>query len=910
MNATRLTVGVGLLGLSWLFLRADVHGQTIWVEAEKPERATVSRHPWWYDQVKKDQLSGGDWISNWSDDKDGELEYSIQVPAAGRYAFWVRANPVQAKLSYRVDKGAWTPIDLATDVLDSVNVAGDGKPDLRFIGWKKAGELDLKKGVVSIAFKMSSENHHHGAMDAFVLTTEPFSPNGTARPGKVAAPTVEPGMWPFLPERDTFRADAVLDLRGLNEKVAGESGFVKLAPDGESFVLGDGKPVRFWAVTTYVQRDRSAEDLAHHARFLAKRGVNMVRLHGALEPKAKDAKLTDADPKTIEEAWKLVAAMKKEGIYTTLSPYWASALKHIPTSWGIEGWPENQGAEGLLFFNPRFQEGYRAWLKALLTPPNPYTGIPLAKDPALAIIQLQNEDSMLFWTMQSVKGRQLQVLGEQFGQWLAKKYGSIAAASKAWGGDSMKEDDFARGVVGIHIVWEWTQPRQGGKKKRLDDQLQFFAETMHKFNEETAKYLREELGCNQLVNAGNWKTADTTLLNDVERWSYTANEVIAVNNYYSPVHIGPDRGWRIDKGDRFVDVSALVDPRALPLNIKQVAGHPMMVTESHWVPPLGYQSEGPFLVAAMQSLTGVDAFYWFGTSETEWSNTDRAEWDAASRQKWAIATPMVLGQFPASALIYRRGYLKQGEPVVVEHRSPAQLWGRAVPLISEDPSYDPNRDKGDAARRSSVAGSVDPLAFLAGPVKVVYDSDPSKTKAADLGKLIDHDRRVVRSTSGEIAWAYGKGVCKIDAPQAQGASGFLKSVSPIKFQDVTIESSDEYATIVLASLDGLPIKESRRVLVQVGTLARPTGWADRAATFLADDGKRLIQGKEIVSTGKMPWAIKDADATLRIANPALAAATQLDVNGNRGPALPTEASGGTFTLKLPKDAFYIVVEAR
>jgi hypothetical protein len=38
--------------------------QTIWVEGEKPARSTMNRHPWWYDQVKKDQLSGGDWVSN------------------------------------------------------------------------------------------------------------------------------------------------------------------------------------------------------------------------------------------------------------------------------------------------------------------------------------------------------------------------------------------------------------------------------------------------------------------------------------------------------------------------------------------------------------------------------------------------------------------------------------------------------------------------------------------------------------------------------------------------------------------------------------------------------------------------------------------------------------------------------
>ena len=43
-------------------------------------------------------------------------------------------------------------------------------------------------------------------------------------------------------------------------------------------------------------------------------------------------------------------------------------MKHIPASWGIEGWPQDQSPFGLLFFNPKLQEGYKAWLKALLTP--------------------------------------------------------------------------------------------------------------------------------------------------------------------------------------------------------------------------------------------------------------------------------------------------------------------------------------------------------------------------------------------------------------------------------------------------------------------------------------------------------------------------------------------------------------
>ncbi|WP_337177525.1 hypothetical protein [Paludisphaera sp.] len=883
-------------------------GQTVWIEAEKPTRAAVTRHPWWYDKVRKDQLSGGDWISHWSKDKPGEVEYAFEAPAEGSYAFWVRANPVGTILLYRLDRGPWTPIRMDRDNLDRANVAADGKNDLRFLAWKRVGDVKLTKGRHAVAFRMNSQNNHHGAIDALVFTAEPFLPSGKSRPGEAEGPRVGAAGWPFMPGRDSFAADAGFDLSGLNEEVAGQSGFVRLSEDGESFVLGDGTPARFWAATTYAQR-RSAEDLAHHARFLAKRGVNMVRLHGAMEPKEKTARLSDVDPKAVDEAWKLVAAARKEGIYTTISPFWASALKHVPAAWGIEGWPEDLSPQGLLFFNPKLQEGYRAWLKALLVPPNPYTGIPLAKDPAVAIIQLQNEDSMLFWTMQAVKGRQLEYLGERFGEWLATKYGSLDRAKAAWGGESMREDDFARGRVGLHINWEWTQPRTGGRKKRLDDQLQFYAETMHRFNAETARYLREELGCEQLINAGNWRTASTTLLDDAERWSYTANDVIATNRYYAPVHVGREVGWRINAGDHYQDVSALLNPRDFPLNLRQTAGRPMMITESHWVQPLGYLAEAPFLVSAYQSLTGIDAFYWFAVGEPEWSNADRADWDSASRRKWSADTPMELGQFPAAALAYRKGYIRQGDPVVVEHRPLTELWERKIPLISEDPAFDPNRDAGDAPLRSDARGAVDPLAFLAGPVKVAYDSD-APDQVADLSRLIDRDTKVVRSVTGELSWDHGRGVCAVDAPSVQGACGFLAAASPIKLKDATIETTNDYAAVTLVAMDDQPLATSRKVLAQVGTVARPAGWAEREAEFKSRDGKTTYRGKQIVSTGKMPWVIVPSQVVVTLANPALTSATALDPNGMPQAELKIERSASSVKVTLPKDALYAVLEAK
>jgi hypothetical protein len=890
--------------MACLGLCSETTAQTVRVEGEKPSRSTMTRHPYWYDQVKKEDLSGGDWVSNWAD-TEGTAEYDINVPKAGRYAFWVRANPVATLLDYALGKGPWVPIKLDDGVVDTVNVAADGKIDLRYVAWKKVGDLDLPAGRQTIRFRMHSGNNNHGGLDVFVLTTEPFSPSGKGLSGQSAAPQVPKGTWAFQPERDTFDASAAFDLRKLNEPVAGASGFVKLSRDGEGFVLGDGAPVRFWAVTTYVQRDRSTEDLAHHARFLAKRGVNMVRYHGALEPKDKNAKFTDADQKGIDEAWKLVAAMKKEGIYTTLSPYWSANLKQVPASWGLEGWPENASPMGLLYFDEVLQTAYKSWLKALLTPPNPYTGVPLAKDPALAIFQLQNEDSLLFWTEQNIKGKARERLGQKFGAWLVKKYGSLDAAKKAWGGEATPEDDFSRGVVGLYIIWQMTQDRTGGLQARLADQLHFYADTMASFNVEIARYLREDLGCKMLVNAGNWKTASAVRLDDVERWSYTANEVLAVNRYYSLVHLGPEVGWRIGAGDHFQDESVLKHPRDLPVSLKQVVGHPMMVTESHWVPPLSYQSEGPFLVAAYSSLSGLGPFYWFATAETEWANQDRAPWDAASRAKWTVATPMVLGQFPAASLMYRKGYVKTGPPVVEEHRAVEDLWQRVPPLIAEDPGYDPNRDLGDAPKRSNLKGGVDPLAFLVGPVKVAFDGKKSATKLADLSTSIQG--KTVRSNTGQLQWDTEKGVCTLDAPCAQGATGFLSKAGSIKLDALTIESSDHYATVLAVSLDEKPLTESSKVLVQVGTRARPIGWVEHAEAFPGADGKTTYQGKKVDDTGKMPWLIAEAKLKLAVKNAKLKTATTLDLNGKpRGDAKATQEKGA-LSFTFPGDAMYVVL---
>ena len=145
-------------------------------------------------------------------------------------------------------------------------------------------------------------------------------------------------------------------------------------------------------------------------------------------------------------------------------------------------------------------------------------------------------------------------------------------------------------------------------------------------------------------------------------------------------------------------------------------------------------------------------------------------------------------------------------------------------MIAEGQAFDPNRDAVNRSEQIVAGTKADPLAFLAGRVEVRLDVDTPKTVIVDLADCLDAKHKVLRSSTGELVWNCDLGVCTVNAPEAQGACGFLNRAGTIRLADVHIESADRYASILVVPLDDLPLKLSKRVLIQVGTTARPTGW--------------------------------------------------------------------------------------
>lgn len=327
-----------------------LHAEWAWIEGEQAASTNIRPHPWYAGQVRKDLLSGGDFLAHFDAGKKGEATYRFRVEQGGRFHFWVRANPVQSSLKYSLNGAPPVAIATGNAVGGAVNLASDGKPDLRFIGWLDAGSVELKAGENVLAFTLDSPNSNHGAIDCFVLSNEPFAPSGILKPDQLAQADrqlaeANKGCVAWNPPADDFH-DSPIDLRRLNEKFAGEKG--RIVARGDGFVHeSDGQPVRFWAVNGTGASDPAG--LARSARMLAKYGVNLVRQHGTVF----DEKTGEWNPAIAQKRGEAVDALKKEGIYSLLSIYFPLWMKPEPgPGWreGYDGrkhpirnWSKNRG---------------------------------------------------------------------------------------------------------------------------------------------------------------------------------------------------------------------------------------------------------------------------------------------------------------------------------------------------------------------------------------------------------------------------------------------------------------------------------------------------------------------------------------------------------------------------------------
>ncbi|MEM7231895.1 MAG: hypothetical protein AAF517_06965 [Planctomycetota bacterium] len=824
-----------LIVVAQLSLAMPLRAETHWIEGEDATKSRMTRNGW-YDGVKPEVLSGAQWISHFDNRREGTADYQVEVKEGADFAFWVRANHVKSRLSYRVDSGAWKEIDLSTNRRGALNIAKDNKPDLRFLSWNKVGTVQLERGSRTVSFRFHSRNHNHGALDCFLLTTDGHVPSGKRKPS--ARKVAGPADWFDVPaDDDAFSEHSLIDMSELVEAPAGKHGF--LNADGDDLRFENSKhPVKLWGLGSNLSRRQSQQEMEQSARWYRKLGINLVRQHtviadtGLLENGEFDAKRLDR-----YDRW--FAILKQHGIYTCWSviyPHHGSFLRKSdrisPEKFRELDASDKQhdGSRRPIVVNDfinldrELQDVALKYFRALLEHRNPYTKLRYKDDPALAIVEFQNESNAFFHTLNDLRGGKKhkhfsKALRERFFEFTKDRYGTKSATLKAWGSWD-RNDRWDDGELGLMVPFHWGADGPlyefKNQRRRCGDYLQFLATLQRSYYERRGRELRG-IGFRGVTVTTAWKGVGASSLPNL--WCDSAADMIDRHNYF-----GGGAGRHAIVEGKVNTESHLSQPGRGLLNVGlfQIEDKPFAFSEWTQMPPNPWKAEAAPLIAFYgMGLQGWDASCHFACSSPRWGSG----WPNLS--KYSSHTPHYLGQFPALAFAIHRGHLKKGDVVASRQVGEKEIFSGYDTLGQSIGSGEHDVKRlGDKVRTP-------PELLAVGRVTVDFDTTRRKPqKSVDTARFWDRTKGVVNSTTGELRWDYRSRRVEVRSARTQALIGFAPK-GKARLPDVTVEVDTKFCSLIFTPLDDRPLALSKSVLITAMARDKQTG------TKYSKDGTRL-----------------------------------------------------------------------
>ena len=200
-----------------------------------------------------------------------------------------------------------------------------------------------------------------------------------------------------------------------------------------------GRDVRLWGVNLCFGGDfPTHEDAPYVAERLAAAGVNSVRCHHMDTSRwprgiwnAQDGKTIE--PQALDRLDYFINELAKRGIFVNLNLHVGRAHSQYL------GLPRaNTEFDKIVgIFTPALIDAQKQYAKDLLTHVNPYRGgVRYADDPAVAFVEITNEDSFFMWDgdekLRTLPPYYGDILRDQFNSWLRKRYGTDDALRTAW----------------------------------------------------------------------------------------------------------------------------------------------------------------------------------------------------------------------------------------------------------------------------------------------------------------------------------------------------------------------------------------------------------------------------------------------------------------------------------------------
>jgi len=248
----------------------------------------------------------------------------------------------------------------------------------------------------------------------------------------VSSVQAEEPLFPFVVSYDA--PDNATNVSGWLDRPAGAHGFVR-AEEGR--LATDAGPIRFWATNfcfdaCFPEREQAERAAARLARL----GINCVRMHHmdsrSIWGDSPD-KLT-IDPKQLDRLDYLIHQLKQHGVYTNINLHVSRWLGEKEGFAARDERPKYD--KGLGNFEPRMIDLQKQYARDLLTHVNPYTKTAYTDEPAVAFVEISNEDALFtVWgwgDVDTLPEPYATTFRTLWNNWLREKYGSTEKLRKAW----------------------------------------------------------------------------------------------------------------------------------------------------------------------------------------------------------------------------------------------------------------------------------------------------------------------------------------------------------------------------------------------------------------------------------------------------------------------------------------------
>lgn len=564
-------------------------------------------------------------------------------------------------------------------------------------------------------------------------------------------------------------AGTALDVSFLNEKPAGEAGFLTVRNGHFYFPKRPDQPVRFWGTNAALRGPYpTKEDAPGIARCLARQGVNLVRIHlYAVYDDTLIAEDGSMNPEALDRMDFFLSQLKQNGIYIYMDLNDGMLFDRLVG----HKLPDNKKAKLAALFNRELIGATQKLARMFFTHTNPYTSLRLCDDPAVCMYEITNENSI---TMNWGRIRDrlcepwLSELGTRWREWLT-----------------------------VHDREASDLP---DSLSATPDGCRFTAEMQKTYLDEMKAFLRDIgvkapiCGTNITFTLGDlWASSGMDYTNDHAYWDHTST-------------FGQYRTYN----NRSVLLSPAWHAGTLPSFARaKVTGMPTVASEWNYVYPNHYRCEGLPYMTAYSAYQDWDApMFYCATGSFDsgtWSRFHETPGILVHSQQ---TDPATWGQSQICALLFRRGDVAVGTRELIIRYGPDQIWeNRSVlgrmPFLAavarlETRLVDENSAEWPTAGLAQDAGAEE---LYLDALKRIGDTQSSTDR--------------VISDTGELRRDTKEGYFLVDTPRTQIACGCLNRLTGErdKLSQLTVNSPNDFATLALSSLDGRPLGESSRMLL-------------------------------------------------------------------------------------------------